>query len=145
MLWIKAFHLISMVAWFSGLLYLPRLFVYHAMATDSISIERFKIMEKKLYYYIMTPAALLTVLFGLWLIGFNPKGYMQMVWLHIKLSLVLLLILYHCYLGLVLRGFLNNRSRHGHVFYRVMNEIPALFLIAIVILAVVKPLGMITH
>lgn len=145
MLWVKAFHIISLVAWFSGLFYLPRLYVYHALATDRISIERFKVMERKLYYAIMTPAAVLTVVFGLWLISFNVKGYMQMIWVHIKLSLVLLLILYHCYLGHVLRRFATDSNQRGHVFYRVLNELPALFLIAIVILAVVKPFGLTGH
>jgi protoporphyrinogen IX oxidase len=145
MLWIKAFHLISMVAWFSGLFYLPRLYVYHALATDSISLARFKIMEKKLYYFISTPAAFLTVFFGLWLISFNVQGYMQMQWFHMKLGLVLLLLIYHAYLGVALHRFAHDNNKHGHVFYRIMNEIPALFLIAIIILAVVKPFGIITH
>src|SRR6187455_1519406 len=99
MLWVKAFHLIFMVTWFAGLFYLPRLFVYHAMATDSISIERFKIMERKLYFGITTPGAILTLLFGLLLISYDLHGYMQNVWLHIKLSLVALLVIYHLYLG----------------------------------------------
>ena len=101
MLWIKAFHIIFMVTWFSGLFYLPRLFVYHAMATDPIGIDRFKIMERKLYYGIATPGALLTLLFGVWIIMLNPF-YMKMAWLHIKLSMVLLLIIYHIYLGFLL-------------------------------------------
>ncbi len=139
MLWVKAFHLIFVVTWFSGLFYLPRLFVYHAEAHDPISIERFKIMEKKLFYAITTPGAVLTLVFGLWLISYNPVGYMQMFWLHIKLGLVLLLIIYHIYLGKLLRDFKYNQNKHGHVFYRWLNEVPALFLIVIVILAVVKP------
>lgn len=145
MLWVKAFHIISMVAWFSGLFYLPRLFVYHAQASDNISIQRFKVMESKLYYYITTPAALFTVFFGVWLISFNPQGYMQMVWMHAKLTLVLLLIVYHYYLGRLLKGFSADSNRHGHVFYRWLNELPVLFLIAIVILVVVKPFGITTH
>ena len=144
MLWVKAFHIISMVAWFSGLFYLPRLYVYHAMASDMISIERFKIMEKKLYCYIMTPAAILTVLFGLWIISFNVEGYMHMLWLHMKLGLVVLLVLYHGYLGRLRKKFLANHNTHSQRFYRLINEIPTLFLISIVILAVVKPFGMTT-
>jgi len=141
MLWVKAFHIIAMVAWFSGLFYLPRLFVYHALSNDPISIERFKIMEKKLYYAITTPAAILTILLGAWLLSFDLQNYMHFVWLHIKLSLVLLLVLYHIYLGKLLKDFRNDKNQHGHVFYRILNELPALFLIAIVILVVVKPFG----
>ena len=95
MLWVKAFHIISMVTWFSGLFYLPRLFVYHANASDMISIERFKIMERKLYYFITTPGAILTLIFGVWLISYNLQVYLHMPWVHIKLTLVFLLILYH--------------------------------------------------
>ena len=143
MLWIKALHIIFMVTWFSGLFYLPRLFVYHAMATDTISIERFKIMERKLYYGIMTPGAIFTILFGVWLISLNPQAYMQMLWMHLKLSLVLLVIIYHIYLGMLMRRFKTNSNKHGHVFYRVLNEIPVLFLIGIVLLVVVKPFGVV--
>ncbi len=140
MLWVKAFHIIFIVTWFSGLFYLPRLFVYHADARDLISQERFKIMEKKLFYFITTPGAILTIVFGLWLISFNPIGYMQMSWLHMKLGLVLLLIVYHAYLGKLVRDFKNDMNQHGHVFYRWLNEVPTIFLFLIVVLAVVKPL-----
>ncbi len=140
MLWVKSFHIFFMVTWFSGLFYLPRLFVYHAMATDSISIERFKIMERKLYYGITTPGALFTLLFGLWLIMFTP-AYMHMTWLHAKLGLVGLLVIYHVYLGVLLSDFRTDKNKHGHVFYRILNEVPVIFLIAIVILVVVKPFG----
>lgn len=140
MLWVKAFHIIFMVTWFSGLFYLPRLYVYHADATDLISKERFKIMEKKLFYMIMTPGAVLTILLGIWLMSFNWQGYLQMGWLHIKLSLVFLLVVYHVYLGKILHDFRSDSNQRSHVFYRWLNEIPALFLVAIVILAVVKPL-----
>ena len=139
MLWVKSFHIIFMVTWFAGLFYLPRLYVYHAMATDRPSIDRFKIMERKLYFGIATPGALFTVLFGLWLLSFNLHGYMQMMWLHLKLGLVLLLILYHLYLGKLYFDFKADRNRHGHVFYRILNEIPVAFLVAIVILVVVQP------
>lgn len=139
MLWIKAFHIIFMVTWFAGLFYLPRLYVYHSMATDQTSIERFKIMERKLYFGIATPGAALTLLFGLLILSYNPHGYMQNLWLHIKLSLVVLLVVYHFYLGKLFFAFKRDRNRHGHVFYRILNEVPVLFLVAIVILAVVKP------
>ncbi len=141
MLWIKAFHIIALVAWFSGLFYLPRLFVYHAEARDRISIDRFKVMEAKLYYYITTPAAILTILLGIILIMANLPGYMHMPWMHMKLTLVLLLMIYHTYLGLLLNDFANERKQHSPRFYRILNEMPTFFLITIVILVVVKPFG----
>lgn len=139
MLWVKALHIIFMVTWFSGLFYLPRLYVYHSMASDTISLERFKIMERKLYFGITTPGAILTLFFGIWLISFNFHGYMQQHWLHLKLGLILLLIVYHLYLGKLLFAFKHDRNTHSHVFYRVLNEIPVIFLVVIVILAIVKP------
>lgn len=139
MLWIKAFHLIFMVTWFSGLFYLPRLFVYHAMCEDEISNVRFKIMERKLFFGIMTPGAIFTILFGAWLLTYNFKGYMLQPWMHMKLGCVLLLIFYHLYLGKLLFAFKYDKNKHGHVFYRILNEIPVLFLAAIVILVIVKP------
>ena len=139
MLVVKSLHIIFMVTWFAGLFYLPRLFVYHALAApeDRVGIERFKIMERKLYRGIMTPAAVLTVAFGLWLwLGYGITGN----WLRVKLVLVLALIAFHVYLGALLRDFAQDRNRHGHVFYRWLNEIPALpLLIAIVFLVVMKP------
>ena len=137
MLWIKSFHIIFMVAWFAGLFYLPRLFVYHTLSEDKISIERFKVMERKLYAGIMTPCMILTVGLGLWLwLGYGFRGG----WMHAKLALVLLLIAHHFYLGKLIRDFKADRNKHGHVFYRWLNEIPTLpALIGIVILVVVKP------
>ena len=137
MLWIKSFHIIFMVAWFAGLFYLPRLFVYHTLAEDRISIERFKIMERKLYIGIMTPCMILTIGLGMWLwLGYGFRGG----WMHAKLALVLVLIAHHFYLGKLIEDFKHDRNKHGHVFYRWLNEIPALpVLIAIVILVVVKP------
>ena len=139
MLVVKSLHIIAMVTWFAGLFYLPRLFVYHALASpdDRIGIERFKTMERKLYHGIMTPAAVLTVVFGSWLwLGYGITGG----WLYAKLALVALLIAFHVYLGVLLRDFAQDRSRHGHVFYRWLNEIPALpILIAVVFLVVMKP------
>jgi putative membrane protein len=136
MLWIKSLHIIFVVTWFAGLFYLPRLFVYHAMSTDVIGIERFKVMERKLFYGIMTPSAVLTVLFGLWLwLGYGISGG----WLHAKLVLVAMLIAYHFYCGKLLAEFKYDRNRHGHVYYRWFNEIPVMILFAVVILVVVKP------
>ena len=137
MLWIKSFHIVFMVAWYAGLFYLPRLFVYHAQSEDKISIERFKIMERKLYAGIMMPCMILTLALGMWLwLGYGFRGG----WLHAKLALVLVLVAHHFYLGKLIRDFKHDRNRHGHVFYRWLNEIPALpVLIGIVILVIVKP------
>ncbi len=136
MLWLKALHIIFMVTWFAGLFYLPRLFVYHAMSEDQASRERFKIMERKLFYGIMTPGAVLTIIFGTWLwLGYGVSG----AWLHIKLALVATLIAYHLYCGKLVADFKHDRNRHSHVWYRWFNELPVLILIAVVILAVAKP------
>ncbi len=135
-LWLKSLHIIFMVTWFAGLFYLPRLFVYHALSDDAISRERFKVMERKLFYGIMTPGALLTLIFGLWLwLSQSFSG----LWLVLKLGLVLVLVVYHIYCGMLLMDFKHDRNRHGHVFYRWLNEFPVLLLIALVLLAVFKP------
>ena len=137
MLWVKAIHIIFMVTWFAGLFYLPRLFVYHAMSEDGASRERFKVMERKLYYGIMTPGAVITIVFGMWLwLGwFGSAGG----WLHAKLALVLVLIGYHLWCGRLLADFKHDRNTKGHVWYRWFNEFPVVILIAVVILVVVKP------
>lgn len=137
--YIKAFHIIFMVTWFSGLFYLPRLFVYHAEAQDATSIARFKIMERKLYYGITTPGALLTIFCGLWMVSENITVYMHLPWFHIKLGLVALLILYHIYLGFLVHRFRNDRNKHSHRYYRFINELPVILLAAIVIMVIVKP------
>ena len=137
MLWLKAFHVIAMVTWVAGLFYLPRLFVYHADATDSLSVERFEIMERRLYA-IMSIGALATVAFGVWMIVAAP-AYLQMGWLHAKLALVLLLVLYHAYCYKLMRAFAQHRNTRGSKWYRGFNEVPSLLLIGIVVLAVVKP------
>ena len=139
MLWVKAFHIVFVSSWFAGLFYLPRLFVYHSQAApdDAIGIARFKVMERKLFFGIMTPSAVLTLAFGLWLwLGYGVSGG----WLHAKIALVLVLIAFHVYLGFLLRDFAHDRNRHAHVFYRWLNEIPALpLLVAIVWLVIAKP------
>ena len=136
MLWIKSLHIIFVVTWFAGLFYLPRLFVYHSSATDKEGSERFKIMERKLFYGIMTPGGILTIVFGLWLwLGYGITGG----WLHLKLALVAVLIVYHIYCGKLMLDFKHDRNTHGHVFYRWLNEFPTLILVAGVILVVVKP------
>ncbi len=140
MLWPKALHLIFMVAWFAGLFYLPRLFVYHAMSEDQISLDRFKVMERKLFFGIMTPCAILTIAFGSWILFANGLAtYTGSVWLYVKLTLILVLVVYHLYCGKLLMDFKYDRNRHGHVFYRWLNEFPVLILSAIIILAVVRP------
>jgi putative membrane protein len=136
MLWVKAFHIVFLVAWYAGLFYLPRLFVYHAMAADAPSIERFKVMERKLYRGIMTPCMALTIAFGLWLwLGWGFGGG----WLHAKLALVLILAAHHFWLGHLVKVFARDGNTRSHVFYRWINEIPLPILVAVVILVVVKP------
>jgi len=139
MLWIKAFHIIFMVTWFAGLFYLPRLFVYHAMCDDEAGNARFKIMEHKLFFAIMTPGAVITILLGLWMLILNWSGYVAAGWIHAKLALVGVLVLYHVYCGRLLIDFRNDRNRHSHVFYRWFNEFPVLILIGTIILVVVRP------
>jgi putative membrane protein len=140
MLWLKAFHIIFMVTWFAGLFYLPRLFVYHAMSSDPISIERFRIMERKLFYGIMTPGGILTVVFGIGLLYvLRDAGYLAASWMHLKLTLVGILVAYHVYLGLQVHDLATGTSKHSHVFYRWLNEFPVLILVGVVILVVVKP------
>ncbi|HET9578913.1 MAG TPA: protoporphyrinogen oxidase HemJ [Usitatibacter sp.] len=136
MLWIKALHVIFVVSWFAGLFYLPRLFVYHAEAKDHISSERFKLMERKLYRGIMMPAMVLTLASGLWMwFGYGFSGG----WLHTKVALVALLVAYHFWIRKYLGDFARDANRHSHVFYRWVNEVPTVLLVAIVILVVVKP------
>jgi len=137
MLLVKTLKKIFMVAWFAGLFYLPRLFVYHAQATDAIGIERFKVMERRLYNGIMTPSMVLTLVFGTWLwLGYGFHGG----WLHAKLTLVAILIVFHVYLGKLVRDFAEDRNAHGDRFYRWINEIPALpILVLVVWLVVAKP------
>lgn len=138
-LWIKSFHIIFVVTWFAGLFYLPRLFVYHAMATDAISLARFKIMERKLLWGIMTPAAVLTLITAHWLILYNPTHYLTATWLQLKLVLVTILVIFHGFCAKFCLDFKKDRNSHGHIFYRWFNEVPTVLLLAIVILAVVKP------
>lgn len=139
MLWIKAFHLISMVIWFSGLFYLPRVFVYHAGTRDPQMQEHFLIMEKKLYYGLLHPGAAATIFFGAILLYLNRSADLKAGWLHLKLALVLLLFLYQFYLGRCLGSFIRNTNHHSSVFYRWLNEVPTFFLLAIVFLVVLKP------
>ena len=139
MIWIKALHIVFMVTWFAGLFYLPRLFVYHADCHDEIGHARFLVMERKLFI-IMTIGAILTAVFGGWmLLDYAWAAYRNSAWLMSKLLLVGLLTGFHFYCWLIVQEFRAGTAAHSHVFYRWINEIPALLLVAIVLLAVVKP------
>ena len=137
----KSLHLISVISWMAGLLYLPRIFVYHAENNSEIKTsEVFKVMEKKLFYYIMTPAMVLSWLFGLLLIhsiGFEQLGQ---TWMILKIIFVLVLTFYHFYLGIILRQFKIDMNTHSHKFYRFINEIPTILLILIVFVVIFKPI-----
>ena len=140
MLWIKAFHIISVITWFAALFYLPRLFVYHAMSDDKVSIERFKVMERKLYRGIMTPSFVIATVLGVWMLqDYAWQAYTGQYWLHTKLVLVAILIAYHFYCGHLLSVFKVDQNTRSHVFYRWFNEFPVLILVAIIILVVVRP------
>ena len=139
-MWLKAWHLIGMVTWFAGLFYLPRLFVYHTMSDDQPSIERFKIMERKLYFGITTPGAIFTLVFGFWMLyDYAWAAFGAHLWLHVKLVLLALLVAYHLYCGKLVADFKHDRNRRSHVWFRWFNEAPVLLLIGIVLLAVLKP------
>ena len=137
----KSLHLISVISWMAGLLYLPRIFVYHAQNSKKVIIsEVFKVMEKKLYLYIMTPAMIFSWLFGLLLIhsiGFQQLGQ---TWLLLKMFFVIILTLYHFYLGKILNQFKLDLNKHSHKFYRYINEIPTILLILIVFVVIFKPI-----
>ena len=139
MLWIKSFHIIAVVCWFSGLFYLPRLFVYHAMSEDQISKDRFVIMERKLFWGITTPSMVVTLALGFWLLCGNWSYFMAWWWMHVKLAMVAMLVIYHfvCWWHMV--QLRDERSVRGHVFFRIFNELPVLLLVGVVILIVVKP------
>jgi len=140
MLWIKALHISFMVTWFAGLFYLPRLFVYHAMSDDETSNARFKVMERKLYYGIMTPGMIFTFVFGIWmLVDYSWAAFADTLWMQIKLASVVFLLGYHIHCGMLLKDFKNNKNKHSHIYYRWYNEVPVVFLFLIIILVVVKP------
>lgn len=138
MLWLKAFHIIAMVCWFAGLFYLPRLFVYHSVAEDEISLNRFKIMERRLYNGIMMPSMIATVVLGILLLIKAPL-HLQAMWFQWKLGLVGILIVYHFFCGHYVAVFRENHNTHSHVFYRIFNEVPSVLLIAIILLIEIKP------
>ena len=137
MLWIKSFHIVFMVTWFAGLFYLPRLFVYHALSQDRASIDRFKVMERKLFWGIMTPGAALTITFGVWLwLGWFRASSN---WLYAKLVLVAILVAYHLWCWRLMRNFAEERNTRSHLWFRWFNEFPVLVLVATVLLVVFKP------
>lgn len=138
MLWIKAFHIVAVVCWFAMLFYLPRLFVYHAMAEDSVSKERFKVMERKLYRGIGTPSMLASLILGGWLVSFAWPYYVSQTWFWIKLALVLTLVGYHHACGVYLKRFSRDETLPSHIYFRWFNEFPVIVLIAVIILVVVK-------
>jgi len=141
LLWLKALHIIFMVSWFAGIFYLPRLYVYHAMVPpeDDAGHERFVIMERKLYRFV-TPFMVLTTVFGLWMLWLYGADYLRAnTWMHVKLTLVTVLIGYHFYLGHLRKKFATREGLRSHVFYRVINELPVLILFAVVILVIVRP------
>ena len=139
MLWVKAFHLVAVVCWFSGLFYLPRLFVYHAMSEDSVSHQRFIVMERKLFWGITTPSAAATVLLGFWLLLDGFQYYMALPWMHVKLALVALLLCHHGACWHYMRALRLGENKRSHLFFRVFNELPVLLLVAVVVLAVIEP------
>ncbi|WHI48890.1 protoporphyrinogen oxidase HemJ [Microbulbifer sp. EKSA008] len=139
MLWIKAFHIIAMVCWFAALFYLPRLFVYHVDATDAVSRDRFCIMERRLYRGIAIPSMLATVALGIWLYSLNPAYYTSAGWMHAKLTFVVLLLGYHHICGAYVRKFARGTVTRSRRYFLIFNEFPAVALVAIVILVVVKP------
>jgi protoporphyrinogen IX oxidase len=137
MLWLKAFHVIFVVTWFAGLFYLPRLFVYHVATTDTLGLERFAVMERRLFG-IMTIGGTLAVVFGMSMMAAAP-AYQAAGWLHVKLVFVALLIVYHVWCYRLMVALRLGKNRHSERWYRLFNEAPGLLLVVIVILAVVKP------
>jgi protoporphyrinogen IX oxidase len=136
-LWLKAFHVVFLVTWFAGLFYLPRLFVYHAAASDAVSRERFVVMERRLFV-MTTIGGVLTLLFGILMVLMEP-AYLAQGWLHAKLTLVLVVIGYQIWCRMLMAALREGRNRHSQRWLRLFNEVPGLLLIGIVILAVVKP------
>ena len=140
MLWVLAFHIIAVVAWFAGLFYLPRLFVYHAQHdTKEPSNTIFNTMQHKLYYYIMWPAAIIASVLGYTLLYHRIDYYEHQMWMHLKMILVIMLWAYHLSLGYMNRRFQKGKNKFSEKFFRMYNEVPTLILISVVILVVVKP------
>ena len=138
-LWLKAFHIISVITWFAGIFYLPRLFVYHAACEDEISSERFKIMERKLYRLIMTPSMVITLTLGFGMLAMAWQGLSIQSWIWIKIALVGLLVVYHLHCGLIINAFATNTQYRSEKFFRIYNELPVLILIPVILLVVLQP------
>lgn len=138
MLWIKAFHIIAVICWFAGIFYLPRLFVYHAMAEDQKTQDHLKVMERKLYRFV-TPFMIITVILGIYLVSLNFNYYQSAVWFHVKSLCVILLIIYHFYCGKLVKDFSLDQNRRSDKYYRIFNELPVALLFIIVIMVVVRP------
>ena len=138
MLWLKALHIIVVVCWFAGLFYLPRIFVYYAASEDTNTRDQLAVMARRLYRFV-TPFMVITVALGLAMIALNPEYYLRVTWMWLKLGGVAFLVVYHFQCGRYVKLINDHRDQHGHVFYRFFNEVPVLFLFAIVILAVLKP------
>lgn len=138
-LWLKAFHIISVITWFAGIFYLPRLFVYHAACEDEISSERFKVMEQKLYRLIMTPSMVITLALGFGLLAMAWQGLSVHSWIWIKVALVGLLVAYHVHCGWIIKAFATNTQYRSERFFRIYNELPVLILIPVILLVVLQP------
>ena len=138
MLWVKAFHIVAVVCWFAMLFYLPRLFVYHAMSEDPASIERFKVMERKLYFGIGMPSMVATLTLGFWSASYAWEYYASSTWFQIKMAIVAMLVCYHFICGYHLNKFKDNSNTKSHVFFRIFNELPVIALVLAVILVVVR-------
>jgi putative membrane protein len=139
MLWIKAFHIIAVICWFSAIFYLPRLYVYHVLSDDQISIDRFMVMESKLFWGIMTPSAVATVFLGGWLISLNPNYFFSATWMQLKLGFVCGLLVYHYLCWHYMMQLRENICDKTHRFFRFFNEVPVLVMVAVVLLVVIKP------
>ena len=138
-LWLKALHIISVITWFAGIFYLPRLFVYHAACEDEISSERFKVMERKLYRLIMTPSMVITLTLGFGMLAMAWQGLSVQSWIWIKISLVGLLVAYHLHCGWIIGAFSTNTQYRSERFFRIYNELPVLILIPVILLVVLQP------
>ena len=138
-LWLKAFHIISVITWFAGIFYLPRLFVYHAACKDEISIERFKVMEHKLYRLIMMPSMVITLALGLTMLALGWQGLSVQAWVWVKIALVGLLVAYHFHCGHIIKTFVEARQHRSERFFRIYNELPVLVLIPVILLVVLQP------
>lgn len=138
-LWLKAFHIISVITWFAGIFYLPRLFVYHAACEDEISSERFKVMERKLYRLIMTPSMVITLTLGFGMLAMAWQGLSVQSWIWIKIALVGLLVAYHLHCGWIINAFATNTQYRSEKYFRIYNELPVLILIPVILLVVLQP------